>query len=221
VRTANPEGDSLEVTVADSGVGIAQQQLAALFEPFASHGGEPGGRHGGLGLGLAIAKGLLEAHGGRIAVHSPGVGRGTTFTVWLPVTQAAFGSLPDLVAPAIAAGGTIPVLLVEDHADSADALAGLLSLAGCEVTVAHSVRGALAAVNDSHRLLVSDLALPDGSGRDLLRKLREQGHDLDAIVLSGFGTEDDVRRSLAAGFREHLTKPVDVDRPMAAVRRLA
>ena len=73
----------------------------------------------------------------------------------------------------------------------------------------------------AHRLLISDLALPDGSGRDLLKQLRERGHELDAIVLSGFGTDEDVKRSLDAGFREHLTKPVDVEELMAAVRRLA
>ena len=114
----------------------------------------------------------------------------------------------------------MPVLLVEDHADSAEALAQLLRFAGCEVTVAGSVAQALAAATADHRLLISDLALPDGSGRDLLRQLRERGRELDAIVLSGFGTDEDVRRSIEAGFRAHLVKPVDVNELLEAVRRL-
>ena len=225
VAAADAGAEEMEVRIADTGVGIAPEAAATLFEPFSSHGGEPGGRHGGLGLGLAIAKGLVEAHGGRIDMQSPGRGGGTTFTVRLPAwkRRRATPSRPDIPAarPLPPPGERIPVLLVEDHGDSAEALAALLDIAGCDVTIAGSVLGGLAAATAAHRLLISDLALPDGSGRDLLRQLRERGHELDAIVLSGFGTDEDVKRSLDAGFREHLTKPVDVEELMAAVRRLA
>lgn len=225
LSTADTDDEGMSIEIADSGIGIAPEAAATLFQPFAHHGGEPGGRHGGLGLGLAIAKGLTEAHGGTIAMRSAGRGDGTTFTVRLPATKRKRSgpSRPDIpvVRPPAPPGQRLPVLLVEDHPDSAEALAALLDLAGCDVTVAGSVKQALAAAGDEHRLLISDLALPDGSGRDLLARLRAAGRELDAIVLSGFGTDEDVRKSLDAGFREHLTKPVDVDELLAVLRRLA
>jgi hypothetical protein len=226
VTTSNRDPEILEVKVSDSGIGITPEQAVSLFQPLADHGSEPGGRRSGLGLGLAIARGLVEAHRGRITMTSPGAGGGATFAVRLPAADPARRPAPEpavRAAPRPAPAATtaperLPVLLVEDHSDSAEALANLLTLAGCEVTVADSVAAALAAIKPEHRLLISDLALPDGSGRDLLRKLRAGGSELDAIVLSGFGTDDDVRKSLEAGFRQHLTKPVDIEALMAAVR---
>jgi PAS domain S-box-containing protein len=225
VSTADAAEGELEVTVADSGIGIAPDQAAHLFQPFEHYGGDRGGRSGGLGLGLAIARGLVAAHHGRIAVSSSGTGSGSIFTVRLPARKATRATPTPVELPlpraALRNGEPLPVLLVEDHADSADALAELLGLAGCEVTVARSVADALTALRPEHRLLISDLALPDGTGRDLLERLRAQGREVDAIVLSGFGTDEDVKKSLQAGFREHLVKPVDADQLLAAVRRLA
>src|SRR5262249_23473994 len=114
------------------------------------------------------------------------------------------------------------VLLVEDHPDTAEALAALLSSEGLEVTTAGSVQEAMARFDPArHQLLISDLALPDGSGLELIRLIHERAADLPAVALSGFGTDDDVRASLEAGFREHLIKPVDLAALIGAVRRLA
>ena len=224
VRIAtNDAGDALEVSVADSGIGITSEQAPTLFAPFAHPAGEPGGRFGGLGLGLAIAKGLVEAHGGRISLTSAGSGAGATFVVELPAVKGRRAAPTPREMPlprAAPAVERLAVLLVEDHGDSAEALAALLGLTGCDVTVAGSVEGALAAVSAEHRVLISDLALPDGSGRELLKKLRAQGRDLAAIALSGFGSDEDVKRSLDSGFREHLTKPVDMEKLISALRRL-
>src|SRR5581483_1276219 len=152
-----------------------------------------------------------------------GPGHGACFTV----TLATVAPLPRRQATGERRrprGAPIPssLLLVEDHADTADALAALLGLEGLDVTVARSVREALAVFDPArHQLLVSDLALPDGTGHALVAALRERAPQLRAIALSGFGADDDVKASLDAGFREHLTKPVDFDVLVGAVKRIA
>jgi DNA-binding response OmpR family regulator len=112
------------------------------------------------------------------------------------------------------------VLLVDDHRDTADALALLLEDEGFTVTVAHSVSAALAAATAEHEVLISDIALPDGNGRGLLSALRDRGLELPAIAMTGFGTADDSARSLAAGFRRHLVKPLELPSLLAAIGEL-
>jgi signal transduction histidine kinase len=204
----------LMVEVADTGVGIEPDLLPRIFDAFEQ--GEPGGtRRSGLGLGLAISKVIVELHGGELGVRSEGRDRGATFTARLPVV------LPLAKEPAAAEESpSAPervhprhLLLVEDHADTAEALADLLRGRGYQVTMAGSIAKALELANapDGSRidLVVSDLGLPDGSGLDLMRELSSR-HGLSGIALSGYGMEDDLRKSHEAGFRKHLTKPVDV-----------
>jgi PAS domain S-box-containing protein len=204
------QGDRLEVEVSDSGVGIEPEKLARIFDAFEQ---ASQGDRAGLGLGLAICKALTEFHGGEIAAHSAGSGEGSTFTLQLPVTEIAPEASHAAAPPAITAS-TVPLrlMLVEDHQDTAATLLRLLSRRGYEVKSAGSVSSALdLAKTFDFDVLVSDIGLPDGTGVELLRGLRETpGREkLPGIALSGFGMDEDIARSREAGFAQHLTKPVD------------
>ena len=213
------------VEVVDTGVGIAPDLLPRIFDAFEQ--GEPGmARRSGLGLGLAISKAIVELHGGEVRVSSDGKNRGAAFIVRLPAVPPPDGEANVSVAGgegASAPGAAWPrhILLVEDHADTAEALADLLRGRGYQVTIAGSIAEALgqAEAPEGRRidLVVSDLGLPDGSGMDLMRELSGR-HGLTGIALSGYGMEEDVRKSHEAGFRQHLTKPVDVRALEEAIR---
>jgi PAS domain S-box-containing protein len=218
VRTANPTRDRVTVTVTDTGAGIAKEMLERIFLPFVQ---ASRGRDVGLGLGLAIAKGVVEAHEGRIAATSEGPERGATFSVELAVVSAIPAALP---APTDArvpwTDGERRILLVEDNHDNATAIAELLRAHGYQVEVAHSVAAGLRLAAKGFDVLVSDIGLPDGTGRDLLRQLVPKGN-VPAIALTGYGTDDDVRRNTEAGFMRHLTKPVDAEQLLGAIGELA
>jgi CheY-like chemotaxis protein len=213
--------------------------LPRIFDAFEQTDRRITRRFGGLGLGLAVSRAIVELHGGRLDAASEGRGRGAAFTLHLPLeavqedldeTGAWFSrARPSAIAPAPPATGAdrpLHILLVEDHADTAEAMADLLRLIGHQVTVAGSVAAALAAAGaarDNHGridLVLSDLGLPDGSGQDLMRELTRL-YGLRGIALSGYGMEDDVRRSREAGFLRHLTKPIDLQMLTAAIRQVA
>ena len=242
VRTWN-EGEAgarqLAIEITDTGIGIEPKTLPHIFEAFAQGQAPMSRKLGGLGLGLSISKAIAELHGGHITARSPGYGQGATFRVHLPVgelpsdaerkTPAALlpGALPRPELP----GRPLRLLLVEDHPDTAEAMAELLRGLGHEVIVANTVAAGLtaasAALSSSSRtagpgidLVISDLGLPDGTGMDLMRELRER-YGLPGIALSGYGTEDDVRRSLEAGFSRHLTKPVNFQTLEAVIHETA
>ncbi len=219
--TSRARGRRIRVTVTDSGVGMTEAQQRRLFQPFITK--DSGVTRRGLGLGLVISQAIVAAHDGRLEVTSPGGGRGTTACVELATIAAPAKPENARVAAAGAPAEVAPlrparVLLVEDDVDSAQMFALLFSSAGFDVQVAGSVYAALQ-LADSCEVLVSDVALPDGSGLDLMWTLRAR-RPTRAIALSGYGGAQDVQRSLAAGFRQHLTKPVDLDQLIAAVRRL-
>lgn len=224
--SAFEEGDNLIVEVRDSGIGIDPSVLPKIFNAF-----EQGDQHvtrqfGGLGLGLAISKRLVELHGGRISAHSGGIGQGAVFRVSLPIMteterDAAASEGRDSDRTTREAGRPIKILLVEDHGDTAQTTRALLESLGHRVEIAGDVAEALQAANhEEFDLLISDLGLPDRSGLELMQEIRQSGRDLKGIALSGFGREDDVRRSKDAGFEEHLTKPVDLDTLEASMGRV-
>jgi two-component system, chemotaxis family, CheB/CheR fusion protein len=229
VRSWSDAPGWLTVEVSDTGVGIDPEFLSRIFDAFEQ--GEPGTtrRFVGLGLGLAISKTIAELHGGALAAHSEGLGRGATFQVRLPLTPvplAASGAAGDAPLPAARSAQALRILLVEDHADTAAAMADLLRDLGHEVTVAGSVSGALAAADEIQRreggridIVLSDLGLPDASGLDLMRELAQR-YGLKGIALSGYGMEEDLRRSLEAGFEKHLTKPINFQALQAVLQEV-
>jgi PAS domain S-box-containing protein len=215
------------VEIADTGIGIEPDTLGHIFDAFDQ--GAPGtaSRFGGLGLGLAISKAIVEMHGGSLVAVSGGKGQGATFTVRLPVTDlpvAAGRAASDSPDPGVRASGSPHILLVEDHADTAEVMATLLRGLGYEITVAATMAEALAAAEQAQGLdggridlVVSDLGLPDGSGLDLMRTLASR-YGLRGIALSGYGMEDDLQKSREAGFEQHVTKPVSLQTLQTALQ---
>jgi PAS domain S-box-containing protein len=202
--------EALRVEVADSGVGIEPDKLPKIFDAFEQ--AIPKGQ-AGLGLGLAICQALAEFHGGKIAAHSAGLGRGSTFAVTLPAVDLSLAEA-EPERPAATSPPAVPLrlLVVEDHYDTALTLLRLLKRRGYEAESAGDIATALeVAKTFRFDVLVSDIGLPDGTGIDLFRRLKERpgGEALRGIALSGFGMDDDIERSRAAGFTEHLIKPVD------------
>jgi two-component system CheB/CheR fusion protein len=227
-------GTDLVVEICDSGIGISPESMARIFNAF-----EQGERSrtrvfGGLGLGLAISRAIIELHEGEITALSAGQGKGAKLSIRLPTIHAATVPLNEFQTPALANGAAISprslrVLLVEDHPDSAEQLTRLLKRAGHEVTWAGSIREAramIAATGDDKsergfNILISDLGLPDGSGHDLMRDLAGRHHSMPGIALSGYGMKDDILDSMAAGFSRHMTKPVDWQELKIAIQKIA
>jgi CheY-like chemotaxis protein len=224
LSTRNDAEGRLIIAVRDNGCGISKEALAKLFKPFEQGSDEVVRQYGGLGLGLTISSALLAAHGGEIAAASEGPGHGATFTMTLPVLADARTWEPEaLPAPQrMGEGRRFRLLLVEDHLDTARVLSRLLRGNGHEVETAASLREARDAfANGRFDFLVSDVGLPDGSGVELIREIRRQyGHALPAIALSGFGMEDDITRCREAGFDDHLTKPVNLQKLEMTIQRV-
>jgi PAS domain S-box-containing protein len=211
------------IRVADSGVGMTPDTIDRLFVPFnqdETDGGSAGGR-GGLGLGLAITKGLAELHGGRILAESDGPARGSTFTLELPLAA----EMPAAVEPpAPSEQAALRILLVEDQPDVAEALQLLLEDLGHEVTVALTAADGLAvARRERPSVVLCDVGLPDMDGHAVARDLRNDPATADVylVALTGFGQRTDRDRAQEAGFDEHLTKPIGVADIEALVDRVS
>jgi signal transduction histidine kinase/CheY-like chemotaxis protein len=219
IASTNDTPESLEIVVRDTGIGIEPGQIGRVFDAFEQGDESYQQRHGGLGLGLAISKAIAQEHGGSLVVMSGGRNRGTTFR--LTMSTIASPALPAArrgSQPLAAEQPAWRILLVEDHADTSSALRNLLARRGHRVGIAHDVRSALeVAGNDSFDLMISDLGLPDGTGVELMTKLRGTG--MRGIAISGFGMRADVERSLAAGFVDHLVKPVKFEKLEAAIEK--
>ena len=215
VETRAMPGDKLVVTIADTGIGMDRVELERVFGAFAQ-----GAHHfGGLGLGLAITRALVELHAGSIRAESDGKGKGATFLIELPLAKEIEQSDSfsfTVPAPVAAPVKRVPardirILLVEDHEPTRASLTHLLSRRNYKVTPVGSLAEARSVVGKKKfNLLISDIGLPDGNGCDLMEELRKHSH-LKGIALTGYGMENDVNRSYAAGFAAHLTKPVRME----------
>ena len=206
-------GGSATVSVRDTGAGMEADLLAAVFKPFAQGEQSLARSRGGLGLGLALVKGLVELHGGTVEATSPGLGRGSELTFHLPLqppTPAAPPTQPE-ANPAEAARRP-SVLIVDDNRDAADTLAELLSALGHEVCVAYDGPGGLEQVARSRPdIVLCDIGLPGMTGYEVARRLRTGGGPaLRLVALSGYAAPEDVRKAMASGFDAHLAKPVDL-----------
>ena len=225
LRLSTTEGQA-QVAVQDNGVGIAPELAIHVFEFFVQAKRSTDGVMGGLGLGLSLVKSMVEAHGGKVGVHSAGLGLGATFTLSLPLFAAAKYSLTPAVKPVKqpdAVPLTLEILVVDDNRDAAQPLAMLLQFDGHRVSVAHSAQEALQQAELSRfDVAILDIGLPDMSGYTLARRIRALPHqsDITLIALTGYGTETDKARALDAGFNQHLVKPVD-DVQLSAALKLA
>lgn len=221
IETFNPTPDRIEIRTTDTGIGIEPDKLGKIFNAFEQGQSSITRRFGGLGLGLAISKAMVSAHGGSIAVESEGKDRGATFIVTLETVAA-----PAQTDAAHRAGtpGTSEeakarmeqraprLLVVDDHHDTCIGMKMMLERRGYRVTLAHTADEAVEkARQEQFDLLISDIGLPGRSGYELMQELGG-GDGLRGIALSGFGMENDVNRARAAGFSEHLTKPLNFER---------
>jgi signal transduction histidine kinase len=226
------EAGTVEIQVGDAGQGISPQFLPHVFDRFRQADQSLARAHGGLGLGLAIVRHLVELHGGTIHAESPGEGCGAIFTVRLPrlsdppaeAPSATAASGPGEPGPPVRLDG-MRVLLVEDDGDAREVLATILGEAGAAVIATTSAREALAALAGGPAdVVISDIAMPHGDGYTLVREIRrlpaDAGGRIPVLALSAFARSDDAARSLAAGFQAHLRKPVRPEELVTTIRRV-
>ena len=219
ISSENPSETVLSVSVRDTGIGMEPEVMQRIFDPFEQGNRSFERRLGGLGLGLAISKSLAQAHGGTLTAQSDGSNRGSTFTLSMQALPAGEAGSVASRSVTESARQALKILLVDDHQDTCAALEKLLARRGHLVAVTHDVRSAMeAAVRNKFDLLISDIALPDGSGMDLMMQLRAIS-SIPGIAISGFGNNGDIERSLQAGFSEHLIKPIKLDNLEAAIER--
>ncbi len=221
-----------QIQVSDTGIGISPEFLPYVFDRFRQADSTSVRSHKGLGLGLAIARHLVELHGGTIRVESPGKGQGATFTIELPVLARAYRvgkdnplapSLQPLTAPSL---GGLRVLVVDDEADTRQWIAVVLEETGAEVIAVASVSEALEAIEQQKLdILVSDIGMPGENGYTLMRKIRELepqiGKTIPAVALTGYAREEDYAEAIAAGFQLHVAKPIRAAELIAVVASLA
>ena len=226
-------GKMARIVVSDSGSGITPDFLPHVFERFRQHDGSSARRYGGLGLGLALVRDLVDLHGGSVRAESDGDGKGATFTIELPTMASPElrrserdahrpddkGDLPSLVG--------VRVLLVEDEADARELAYIALAHSGAEVETAASSSEALASMQSGRPLpdvLVSDIGMPKQDGYELMRRIRsftpDRGGRLPGVAVTGYANQDDINRVLAAGYQVHLAKPIDPDTLVAAIAKL-
>ena len=214
------DGGKLAIVVEDNGVGLAPGALSSVFDLFTQEEHSLDRAQGGLGIGLSLVKGLVEMHGGSVAAASAGPGRGSTFTILLPldrIADASFGARP---AAAAASGDGRRILLVEDNADAAESTRLLLAGMGHQVTVVNDGGEAIAAARRLHPdVVLLDIGLPGMDGLEVAAALRALPETSRAhlIAVSGYGQEKDRVRSIQAGFDLHLVKPVDPAKLLEAI----
>jgi PAS domain S-box-containing protein len=227
-----PKGNRAQISVSDTGKGIPPEFLPHVFEYFRQADASVTRNHGGLGLGLAIVRHLVELHGGEVAVTSPGVGQGATFIVQLPLLPEnnqeavkATGTTATEIEPNLPSLQEIRVLVVDDDLDNCELLALMLERCQAEVmTVASAMEVSSALKNFKPNILVSDIGMPDIDGYTLLRSIRclppEQGGQIPAIALTAYARPEDSQQALACGFQRHLSKPIEAYELVRAIVEL-
>ncbi len=225
VETSNLGDDRIVIRTIDTGIGVGQDKITKIFNAFEQGQTSITRKFGGLGLGLAISKAMVRAHGGTLSVESDGADQGSTFIVTLNTVAAPE---PKAAAPVKSPTATAEknserkghLLVVDDHHDTCLGMKMLLERRGYRITLAHTANQAIEkAQAEKFDLLISDIGLPDRSGYELMKELRKT-NSLRGIALSGFGMENDINQARAAGFSEHLTKPINFDRLDEAIRNL-
>jgi CheY-like chemotaxis protein len=223
------------ISVSDTGHGISPEFLPNVFERFRQNDASSTRRHGGLGLGLALVRELVELHGGTVQAASDGVDKGATFTIDLPMIAAPQQSD---AAPDHAAGHDdghaslmgVRVLVVEDEADARELAIVALEHRGAQVTAVHSSSAGVSALLSSAPLrlphvLVSDIGMPEENGYDFIKRVRaldpNQGGRIPAVTVTAYTTPKDVARALASGYQIHVPKPMDPAALINAVAKLA
>jgi PAS domain S-box-containing protein len=225
--------DRARIQVCDTGIGIPRDFLPNVFDRFRQADSTSSRTHRGLGLGLAIVRHLVELHGGAVAAESPGVGLGSTFTVFLPLlaeeSEAAPIEPPESseawVLDSSALAG-VRILLLDDEEDARESLRVLLERSGATVAAVGSVAEALARIEDFRPgVILSDIAMPEEDGYRFIRRVRalpaDSGRDTPAAALTAYASREDRRNALLAGYQEHIPKPPDPARLISLISRLA
>lgn len=217
---ARRDGAAALIEVEDAGIGIAPDMLPQVFELFVQGGASAERGNGGLGVGLSLVKTVVELHGGSVGAESDGPGRGSRFTMRLPLAAGETRHAPE-PAPATSAQPGRSILIVDDNVDAAEALATLLGMLGQRVLLAHDGPSALGIVAESRpEVLLIDIGLPGMDGYELCRRLRAQGEAAPVMIaVTGYGQERDRERAMSAGFDAHAIKPVDFDALLRLVER--
>jgi CheY-like chemotaxis protein/two-component sensor histidine kinase len=219
------EAGELRMTVGDNGSGIDPDLMPEIFDLFTQGERSSGRRQGGLGLGLALVKSLVQMHGGRVKANSPGPGKGSSFNIYLPCALLEDLAPPVAAVSPTASGRTLKLHLVDDNVDAAQTLSMLLQLDGFRVAASFDGLSTLDQVKDdadNPDIFILDIGLPDMDGTELAQQLRDMPHlqYSKMIALTGYGQASDKARSLAAGFDYHLVKPVDYDQLKALLAKI-
>jgi PAS domain S-box-containing protein len=221
IRTYNDARGRFHLDIADNGIGIEPERLASLFRPFEQADATVSRQFGGLGLGLAISKHLVDLHHGKIEAESRGRSFGATFKVTLNTLPEGVGQTDIRSRTLQRPRKSLRILLVEDHRDTQRTLSRLLTHFGHEVLTASNKQRALELLGSGNiDVLLCDVGLPDGSGYEVVAHARRK-QPIKAIAITGFGTEEDVRRSNEAGFDSHLVKPVDLHKLQTVLDQVA
>jgi PAS domain S-box-containing protein len=209
IRTSNDKRNHFEFEITDTGIGIETARQRSLFKPFEQADASVTRQFGGLGLGLAISKHVVDLHDGAITVHSRGRSHGTTFKVQLDLLADNVGKSGVSARVPGKPAKALRILLVEDHGDTRRTLCRLLKHFGHDISEADCTERALEIVRSkAFDVILSDIGLPDGSGYDVISQAKQKQR-LKGVAITGFGTDEDIRRGREAGFDFHLTKPVD------------
>lgn len=228
IETLNPTPDKIAARITDNGMGIEPEKIDKVFNAFEQGQTSVTRRFGGLGLGLAISRALIDAHDGIIRAESAGKDRGSAFSVELKTVASPVGTngdgdgsgRRDSSEKDVVVRRHRRLLVVDDHEDTCTGMKRMLERRGYEITIAYSADQAVEKVRtQDFDLLISDIGLPDRSGYDLMRELHSS-KGLRGIALTGFGSEHDINEARAAGFSEHLTKPINFERLEEAIQNV-